>query len=132
RVIDGIPVLGDGVRVDLWPDGRVHAVVRSERPLAPVPASVLDEATARQRATETLGDLFGSRADQIAIVALGLGWVAPNGAFDPTAPDAPASTLRLAWIAEARTSGALAEGLRAVKVFIDAGSGAVLGGDVLR
>ncbi|HSW43197.1 MAG TPA: hypothetical protein VLM76_11870 [Patescibacteria group bacterium] len=132
RVVDGIPVLGDGVRVDLWPDGRVHAVVRSERPLAPGPSSVLDEAAARQRATETLGNLFGSRAGEVAIVTIGLGWVAPNGAFDPTAPDAPDPTLRLAWIAEARTSGALAEGLRAVKVFIDAGSGAVLGGDVLR
>ncbi len=132
RVVDGIPVLGDGVRLDLWPDGRVHAVVRTERPLAARPSSLLDEVSARQRATETLGDLFGSRAGQIAIAALELGWVAPNDAFDPTAPDAPGSILRLAWVVEARTGGELAEGLRAVKVFLDAGSGALLGGDVLR
>ena len=39
RVADGIPVPGDGVRVDLWPDGRVHAVMRTERPLASRPAA---------------------------------------------------------------------------------------------
>ncbi len=45
RVADGIPVPGDGVRIDLWPDGRVHAVVRTERPLAVRPARVIDEAS---------------------------------------------------------------------------------------
>jgi len=132
RVVDGIPVLGDGARIDLWPDGRVHAVVLAEKPLESRPSSLLDEGAARQRATDTLGDLFGSRAGQIAIAAVGLGWVAPNDAFDPAAPDAPGSTLRLAWVVEARTRGELADGLRAVKIFLDAGTGALLGGDVLR
>lgn len=132
RVVDGVPVIGDGVRVDLWSDGRMHAVVRTERPLAARPSATLDEATARDRATETLATLFGSRSGQVAISTLGLGWVAPNSAFDPTGPDAPAATLRLAWVAEARTSGELAEGLRAVKLFLDAGTGMLLGGDVLR
>jgi hypothetical protein len=132
RVVDGIPVPGDGVRVDLWPDGRVHALVRSERPLAARPARVLDEATARDRAATALADLFGSRSGQVAIATVALGWVAPNDAFEPTAPDAPDATLRLAWVVEARTSGELSEGLRAVKLFLDAGSGALLGGDVLR
>lgn len=132
RVVDGIPVHGDGVRVDLWPDGRVHAVVRAERPLASRPAQVLDQAAARQTAIEALGDLFGSRAGQVSVTGASLGWVAPNDAFDPTAPDAPAATLRLAWIVEARAGGDLADGLRAVKLFLDAGSGALLGGDVLR
>jgi hypothetical protein len=132
RLVDGIPALGDGVRVDLWPDGRVHAVVRAERPLASRPSSVLDEAAARQHAAGTLASLFGNRAEQLAVGAVGLGWVAPNDAFDPAAPDAPGSTLRLAWVVEARTRGELSEGLRAVKVFLDAGTGALLGGDVLR
>ena len=132
RMVDGIPVPGDGVRVDLWPDGRVHAVVRTERPLAPRPSRLLDEATARERAASELDDLFGTRAGQVAIATVALGWVAPNDAFEPTAPDAPDATLRLAWVVEARTSGELSEGLRAVKLFLDAGSGTLLGGDVLR
>lgn len=132
RVVDGMPVLGDGVRIDLWPDGRVHAVVRAERPLAPRPSTLLDEPAARQWATGALGDLFGSRAGQVTIATVGLGWVAPNDAFDPAAPDAPAFTLRLAWVVEAHARGELGEGLRAVKLFLDAGTGALLGGDVLR
>ena len=132
RAADGIPVPGDGVRIDLWPDGRVHAVVRTERPLAARPARVIDEAEARARAAITLGDLFGSRSGQVAISAVALGWIAPNDAFEPTAPDAPDATLRLAWVVEGRTQGELGDGLRAVKLFLDAGSGALLGGDVLR
>jgi hypothetical protein len=132
RVVDGVPVVGDGVRLDLWPDGRMHAVVRTERPLATRPAWTLDEATARARATTTLGTIFGSRSGQVSIATLGLGWVAPNSAFDPTGPDAPGATLRLAWVVEARTSGPLADSLRAVRLYLDAGTGALIGGDVLR
>lgn len=132
RVVDGVQVIGDGVRVDLWPDGRMHAIVRSERPLAPRPAAPLDEATARDRATATLATMFGSRSVQVRIVTLGLGWVAPNSAFDPAGPDAPGATLRLAWVVEARTSGEVADTLRAVKLFLDAGTGTLIGGDALR
>ena len=107
-------------------------MVRAERPLAPRPSSLLDEAAARQRAADTLGSLFGDRAKLVAVATVALAWVAPNGAFDPTAPDAPDPTLRLAWVVEARTQGALSEGLRAVKIFLDAGTGSLLGGDVLR
>ncbi len=132
RLVDGIPVVGDGTRIELWPDGRVHAVVRTERELAARPATLLDERAARARATTTLAGLFGSAAAEIAVARVTLAWIAPNDAFDPTAPDAPGSTLRLAWVAEARTTGALAESLRAVKLFLDAGTGTLLGGDVLR
>jgi hypothetical protein len=132
RVVDGVPVIGDGVRVDLWPDGRMHAIVRTERPLAPQPAVTLDEAAARDRATATLATMFGGRSGQVGISTLGLGWVAPNSAFDLTGPDAPGPTLRLAWVIEARTSGELADDLRAVKLFLDAGTGTLIGGDVLR
>jgi len=132
RVVDGVPVMGDGVRVDLWPDGRMHAVVRTERSLAARPSVTLDEATARDRATATLATMFGSHSGQVRISTLGLGWVAPNNAFDPNGPDAPAATLHLAWVVEARTSGELADALRAVKLYLDAGTGTLLGGDVLR
>jgi hypothetical protein len=132
RVVGGIPVPGDGVRIDLWADGRMHAMVRTERDLAPRPAAILVEAAARARAAAELADLFGSRAGEIGLSDLALAWVAPNDAFDPSAPDAPAATLRLAWVAEARTSGELAETLRAVKLYLDAGTGDLMGGDVLR
>jgi hypothetical protein len=132
RIVDGVPVPGDGVRVELWPDGRMHAIVRTERSLAARPSVTLDQATARGRATATLRAMFGSSSGGVRIASLGLAWVAPNSAFDPAGPDAPGATLRLAWVVEARTSGELADGLRAVKLFLDAGSGTLIGGDVLR
>ena len=132
RFVDGVPVVGDGVRIDLWPDGRVHAVVRTERALATRPATILDAAAARGSAEATLKNQFGDRAGEIAVSSVALGWVAPNGTFDPTAPDAPGATLRLAWVAEAQSSGDLADGLRAVKLFLDAGTGDLIGGDVLQ
>jgi hypothetical protein len=132
RVVDGFPVPGDGVRIDLWADGRTHAVVATERDLAPRPAALLDEAAARGLARAQLAELLGGDDNEIAIRELALRWVPPNDAFEPTGPDAPGSTLRLAWVAEARTVGSLAESLRAVRLYLDAGTGALIGGDVLR
>jgi hypothetical protein len=132
RIVDGIPVPGDGVRIDLWADGRMHAMVRTERDLSPRPAAILPEPAAQAQAIAELTDLFGSSAGEIGVSGLALAWVAPNDAFEPSAPDAPATTLRLAWVAEARTSGELAETLRAVKLYLDAGTGDLMGGDVLR
>jgi hypothetical protein len=60
-----------------------------------------------------------------------LTWLAPNEAADGSRLDAPDGTLRLAWIARFSTSGPLAERVRAVEVWLDAGDGRVLGGDVI-
>jgi hypothetical protein len=132
RIVDGIPVPGDGVRIDLWADGRTHAVVSTERALAPRPEALLDEAAAWDLASASLAELFGDQREEIAIRELALRWVPPNDAFDPAGPDAPGSTLRLAWVAEARTAEGLAETLRAVRLYLDAGTGTLIGGDVLR
>ena len=80
--------------------GRVHAGAY-QRPLASRPSRQIDEATARAHANVALADLLGSRSGQVAITAVALGWVAPNDAFEPAAPDAPDATLRLAWVVEA-------------------------------
>lgn len=132
RIVDGVTVVGDGVRIDLWQDGRLHAVVRSERPLAPRPPAVIGQAAARAAATAYIADRLGARSGALAIARLDLRWVAPNDAFDASLPDAPSPTLRLAWVVEARAAGDAAESLRAVRLYLDAGSGALIGGDVLR
>jgi hypothetical protein len=64
------------------------------------------------------------------VVRVQQAWVAPNGAFDPSASDAPAETLRLAWIVGFDVAGALVERIRSIEVWIDAGDGTLLGGDV--
>lgn len=133
RVADGNPVRGDGLRVSLWPDGSFHSITRSERPLSPRPDRLLDVAAARNLVTSRLDGWFGGdlRAN-VAIDGLDLAWVAPNDMFDSARPDAPAETLRLAWVARVSTTGSLAERLRALEIWLDAGDGSLLGGDVLR
>jgi hypothetical protein len=133
RSADGIAVLGDGASVTLFADGTLHAVAERRRPLAPEPAAILDREKVERLARERLATLLGDAdAAQATIVDLDLAWVAPNDTFDAAAPDAPDPVLRLAWVARARTHGALVERLRALELYLDAGDGALLGGDLLR
>jgi hypothetical protein len=132
RAIDGVSALGDGAVVTLFGDGTFHAAARRERPLAEAPPSVLASSAAERIAGERLGDLLGPASGDAVIARARLAWVAPNDTFDGAAPDAPNPVLRLAWVVEVRAVGALAERLRALELYLDAGDGALLGGDLLR
>jgi hypothetical protein len=132
RTTSGIPVPGDGTEVTLFADGTFHGAASRERTLAAAPASLLDRAAAETLAGHRLGALLGASAPLARIVGMRLAWVAPNDTFDSSAPDAPDPVLRLAWVAEARTVAPLADSLRALELYLDAGSGALLGGDLLR
>ena len=129
----GIPVPGDGLRVQLWPDGSFHGLATSEHPLAASPATTIPATTA-EATVGTLLDRWIPQNDRQSarIVGSALAWVAPNDTFEPVRPDAPAEIRRLAWVVSLRTSGALAESIRGLEVSIDAGDGTLLGGDVLR
>lgn len=131
RRVDGAPVRGDGVRVMLWPDGTFHGLTRSDRPLAAAPARTINAAQARSAAESLAADLFGRSIADMRIVSVERAWLAPNDTFEPAAPDAPAATLRLAWIVRFEAHGALAERLRLVELWIDIGSGNLLGGDLV-
>ena len=133
RVVAGIPVPGDGLRIQLWPDGSVHGLTRSERALAPRPAVLLDDPRARASAEAQLDRWFhGSARREVALTGLALAWVPPNGTFAPVWPDAPGAVLRLAWVARVTTRGGLADNLRGLEIYLDAGDGSVFGGDILR
>jgi hypothetical protein len=133
RVVDGIPVPGDGLRVQLWPDGSFHGLTTSEHPLAPQPVTTIPASSAGAAVAGLLdrwipaGDRSNAR-----IVSSALGWVAPNDTFEPARPDVPTDVRRLAWVVSIRMSGALAASIRGLEVSIDAGDGTLLGGDVLR
>jgi hypothetical protein len=133
RSVAGIPVPGDGLRIQLWPDGSVHGLTRSERSLAARPAVLLDEVHARSVVRSALDAWFsGDARGQVALTGLTLAWMPPNDTFAAGAPDAPSAVLRLAWVAHVSASGALGENLRALEVYVDAGDGSILGGDILR
>jgi hypothetical protein len=131
RVIDGVPVRGDGVRVALWPDGSFHGLSRVERPLAVTPARPIAAAVARTAAEALVAQRYGPSATDLAVGSVDRAWVAPNDTFAANGLDAPAETLRLAWLVRFDAHGALADRLRSVEVWLDARDGGVLGGDVV-
>lgn len=131
RVVDGAPVRGDGVRVALWADGSFHGLTRAERPLAAAPARPIAAGTARTVAESWAARRFGDAASHLRISAVERAWVAPNDTFAATGLDAPAETLRLAWVVRFETTGVQAERLRSVEAWLDAGDGSLLGGDLV-
>ena len=130
RNVGGVPVRGDGLRVLLWADGSFHGLTSTERPLAAAPAAVMSHDQAVTAAERVAAERIGIASDGLRVAGAELAWVAPNDLFEPAAPDAPAETLRLAWIVNFESHGAVAERLRSVEVWIDAGDGRLLGGDV--
>jgi hypothetical protein len=133
RLVDGVPVPGDGIRVQLQADGSFHGFTWAEHPLAPAPITVLGAGIAQQSVGRLLDRWIPapSRAD-VRIDGASLAWVAPNDTFEPSLPDAPADVRRLAWVVRVRSTGAFADALRGLEVAIDAGDGSLLGGDVLQ
>ena len=131
RFVQGAPVRGDGVRIALWPDGAFHGLTRTERPLAAAPVRPIDAGAARAAAAAVVAAAVGRSAADLRVVSIQQVWVAPNDTFGGGRLDAPAATLRLAWAVQYETQGALAERLRTVEVWIDAGDGHPLGGDVV-
>jgi hypothetical protein len=130
RLVDGVPVRGDGTRVTVWADGSFHAVTRNERALAARPATMLSADAARATAERIVANRFPASAANLAVVAVERAWVAPNDTWDPARPDAPDDVLRLAWVVRFQSSGSLADRMRMVEFWLDAGDGAVIGGDI--
>ena len=132
RLVGGVPVPGDGVRVVLWPDGTLHSLAREQRPLATAPAAPLERAGATGRLEARLRDWFGASRPLVRVASLEFAWVAPIDMFNSQAADAPGSTLRLAWVATLSSSGALTSQWQRLQVWIDAGDGSLIGGDISR
>jgi hypothetical protein len=133
RVVNGIPVPGDGLRVQLWSDGSFHGLAVSEHSLAATPPAPIAAAAAEASVAALLERWIPTRDRAGArIVENALAWVAPNDTFSAVRPDAPAEVRRLGWVVTVRSTGALAGSLRGLEVWIDAGDGSLLGGDVLR
>ena len=131
RLVDGVPVRGDGVRVTVWSDGSFHAITREERPLAVRPATVMTAEAAQSIAGRIVAARFAASASSLGVIDVEQAWVAPNDTWDPARPDAPDATLRLAWVVRLQSTGTLAERMRALEFWLDAGDGALIGGDIV-
>jgi hypothetical protein len=128
RVVDGVRVRGDEIRVELWPNGQVWSVARVEHALASRPGRTVASEQARQVATANLDLWFAGRSSSYALQSLDLEWVEPNDAIGSSLVE-PASPYRLAWVVQAQTSGDVSDYLYLISVFVDAGDGTIIGGD---
>ena len=131
RIVDGVAVRGDGLRIALWPDGALHGLTRTERPLAAAPDRQITAGDARRIATELVRTIGGTSAGDLHVVAVERAWIAPNDTFGGPRLDAPAETLRLAWAVKLDATGPLADRVRSLEIWLDAGDGNPHGGDVV-
>ena len=132
RSVDGVPVDGDGLTIRIWRSGDLHSVTVSERPLE-APQDTISPERARAALDELLPALVsGQRRSDGVIGSPVLRWVAANDRFRPAGADAPAPSLRLAYVFEMRFTGASATLIRSVRFWIDAETAGLIGGDVLR
>jgi hypothetical protein len=132
RVVAGVAVDGDGLTVRLWRSGDLHSVTVGERPLDR-PLNTITAEHARAALDDLLPGVMSAerRADGIVGSPV-LWWVAANDRFRPSGSDAPARSLRLAYVFEMRFAGASAELIRSVRFWIDAETAQLIGGDVLQ
>ena len=128
RLKDGVPVRGDGSQVRLLPDGRPWAVSETFHDLADGPEVVMPSARASAIVEQIMR---GSDVDmdQMDVQDPTLMWVLPNNWWAGAQELVTGSTARLAWVVSVETSGDMADQIRLVVLFVDAGDGTILGGD---
>jgi hypothetical protein len=131
RSQQGVPVRGDETRVQVWPDGRIGAASRVEHELAAPPARQLSGGEADAAGRRVLDAWFGGKPSSYSVQGLDLEWVGPNGTFDPAKPLEPEPVYRLAWVVNVKPSGAAAQYAALITLYLDAGDGSLLGGDVV-
>lgn len=131
RLQAGLKVRGDEVSAHVWQDGRIESVARVEHELAAAPAGTIAQDQARGIVATRCGAWFQGGDSGFSVQSMDLEWVGPNAAFDPAKVGAVAEPYRLAWVANVKPTGRAADTLRLVTLYVDAGDGSVIGGDVV-
>lgn len=131
RVQDGFSVRGDEARVHIWQDGRIGSVARLEHKLAAAPARLLSEGDARVVVTRQMESWFSGSGSSYAVQEMKVQWVGPNAAFDPSKLDAAPEPFRLAWVVNVKPTGPASDYVQLITLYVDAGNGKVVGGDVV-
>jgi hypothetical protein len=131
RYENGIQVRGDGTLVRVWADGRILSVSRSSHSLAVAPSATLDAGVATSQVDASLRQITASNVGGLKVGTPVLEWVRPNGAFDATRPIDEDPVCKLAWVVDVQPSGGQADSFTKLTIFIDAGNGSLLGGDVV-
>ena len=127
----GYRVRGDETAAHVWQDGRVQSVAHVEHDLAAAPANPLVRAKAQDAVARQFDSWFAGRNSGYTVQAMNLEWVGPNATFDTAKLGAAPAPYRLAWVADVKPSGSAAEVVRLITLYVDAGDGTVIGGDVV-
>jgi hypothetical protein len=131
RTVGGVRVRGDEIRVAVRADGKVGSLARVEHQLAAAPLEPIGSSRAAAIAQVTLESWSAQSESSYAIKGATLEWVEPNGIFDPTLAGAADGPYRQAWVVTVQPSGAAAEHLRLIALYIDAADGTLIGGDTV-
>jgi hypothetical protein len=131
RTQNGVSVRGDETRVQVRPDGSIQSLARVEHQLAAEPTRRLDSDQAKRLVTNQAHQLFEASGSSYTIQKMDVEWVAPNDTFGSGQSADPQQAYRLAWVANVKPSGPAADYAWLVTVYIDAGDGSLLGGDIV-
>ena len=131
RVENGIRVRGDEVRVHVREDGVIGSVGQVNHPLAALPSTRLSRAQAKAMAGEQTRRWSDNAAVDFSVGDAELLWVGPNAAFDASKIGAAEQPYRLSWVVNVTPQGDAASSVRQVVLFLDAGDGSLIGGDVV-
>jgi len=131
RLVNGVPVRGDEVRVHVRDDGDIGSVGQVVHGLAAAPLVKLTATQARALATKQVQAWTAKSGAGFAITGATMQWVGPNAAFDSSKIGAPQQPYRLAWVVTIAPQGNAASYAGVVVLFIDAGDGTVIGGDMV-
>ena len=128
RFEQGVPVRGDGSQVRLLPDGRPWAVSETFHDLANPPTAVMPSGKAADIVLAMMRD-SGMDTASFTVLDAQLMWVCPNNWWAGADDLLTDTTARLAWVVSVRPADGSQDQLRLAVVYIDAGSGSLLGGD---
>jgi hypothetical protein len=126
RVIDGIEAPGEGLTVWVYRGGRLAALRRIETPAASAPLLRIPSGQAEQAARDWAATT-GVPAPLLTVAAPKLAWVVPNDFASHGGADATEARLHLAWTVPLTIRPPAGDTSR-ILLFVDAGSGAVIGG----
>lgn len=131
RTSAGVPVLGDEIRVHVRDDGAIGSVGQVTHDLAAAPAVRLTRSQALAVAGSQVQAWSARSGAKFVIGDASMEWAGPNAAFDPSKIGAADQPYRLSWVVKVTPQGDAASVVRLVVLYIDAGDGSVIGGDVV-
>ncbi len=131
RAAEGLTVRGDETRVHLWANGRIQTVARVEHQLAPAPARRLSQPDARGVVNGLLDKWFGKGGVRYTVTDMDVEWVGPNATFDASKLNTAPAPYRQSWVVNVKPTGEAADYIRLITLYVDAGDGTVIGGDVV-